>query len=328
MPKLLLAVRAAVDLYRIPSTFAPQLQRHFPQVTVVALEGYDQVDAELPDTEIFVGWSLPAPKLALAKNLRWVHSLMTGVKQLLYPEFIASPVVLTNAATVHAPCVGEHAWALIMAAARRIPSAVAYQQKRQWAWNEIWHEQPRMFELAGLTLGVVGLGAIGQEVARRGRAFGMRVVAVKRRPEQGREHADEIYGTDGLHRLLAESDAVVLAVPDTAGTRNMIGAPELALMKPTALLVNVARGSLIDESALVRALEERRLGFAALDVTATEPLPPDSPLWRAPNCLITPHLSSATERLWQRHFDLLSDNLRRYLAGEPLLNVVDKQAGY
>lgn len=328
MRKLLIAVRTELELYRLPEWLPHKLQECFPELNVVALDGYDATDDELPDAEVFVGWSLPAKKLALASKLKWMHSLMTGVAQLCYSEMVASPVVLTNAATVHAPVVAEHAWALIMAMSRRIPSGVRAQDRREWAAAAIEQETPRLFELGGLTMCVVGLGAIGSEVARRARAFGMRVIAVKRRPERGREDGNEVVGPDRLLDALTQADVVVLAAPSTPETRHLIGERELAAMKPAALLVNVARGTLIDEAALVLALEERRIGGAALDVTETEPLPAESPLWRAPNVLITPHLASATERLWNRHYELLDENVRRYLAGQSLLNVVDKAAGY
>ena len=328
MRKLLLAVKTEWELYEPPEWAPDELRRGFPELTVEVFRDYAEAAPHLPDAEIFVGWSLPAPKLALAKKLRWVHSLMSGVAQFSYPEMAASPVILPNAATVHAAPVAEHAWALILAMARRLPSAVRYQQQKQWAAVDIWRETPRPFELSGLTLGLVGLGAIGSDIARKARAFGMRVVAVRRNPERGSDVADAVYGPDGLPRLLAESDIVVLAAPSTPETRGLIGESELAQMKREALLVNVARGTLVDEAALCRALEEGRLGGAALDVTASEPLPADSPLWRAPNLLLTPHLSSATDRIWRRHIELLRENIRRYLAGEPLLNAVDKSAGY
>lgn len=328
MRKLLMAVRSQVELYHLPSWLPPQLQNRFPELTVVALDGYEGIERELPDAEIYVGWSLPPQQLACAQSLKWIHSLMTGVGQLCYPEMVASPVVLTNAATVHAAPVAEHAWALLLAVARRIPSSVCFQAKKEWAQQEIWDEPPRPFELSGLTLGLIGLGAIGREISRRARAFGMRVIAVKRHPERGREWADEVYSPQELPRLLEQSDVLVLAAPGTPDTRRMLGEREFALLKPSALLVNVSRGSLLDEEALARALREGRLKGAALDVTEQEPLPPDSPLWEAPNLLLTPHLASATERLWSRHLALLTENTRRYLAGEPLLNVVDKTAGY
>jgi len=328
MRKLLIAVRSQVELYHLPSWLPQQVQSRFPELAVVALDGYEGMKQELPDSEIYVGWSLPAKHLARAKNLKWMHSLMTGVGQLCYPEMVASPIILTNAATVHAAPVAEHAWALILASARRLPSTVFFQAKKEWAQQQIWDTQPRPFEVSGLTLGLIGLGAIGREISRRARAFGMRVIAVKRQPERGREWADEIFGANDLPRLLGQTDVLVVAAPATPQTRHLLGEKEFALMKPSALLINVSRGSVVDEEALCRALREGRLKGAALDVTEEEPLSPDSPLWDAPNLLLTPHLASATERLWSRHLALLTENVRRYLAGEPLLNAVDKAAGY
>lgn len=326
--KLLIAVKSQVRLYDLPAWLPQELQRRFPELSVVALNGYEGIERELPDAEIFAGWSLPPEKLAIARRLRWIHSLMSGVGQLCYPEMVASPVVITHAAAVHAVPVAEHAWALILAVARRIPSAVAFQARKEWALQRIWDERPRPFDVVGLTLGLIGLGAIGREVAKRARAFGLRVLAVKQNPAEGREWADEVYGPGELPRMLAESDIVVVAAPGTPGTYHLLGEKEIARMKPAALVVNVSRGSLIDEVALCRALREGRLGGAALDVAEKEPLPPDSPLWDAPNVLLTPHLSAATERLWPRHLELLAENVRRYLAGEPLLDVVDKSASY
>lgn len=328
MRKLLIAVRPQVELYRPPDWFVTRLRESFPELTVVRLDGYEGIERQLIDAEIFVGWSLPLPKLALARRLKWIHSLMTGVGQLCYPELVASPIVLTNAAPVHAPTVAEHAWALILALSRRIPRAVAAQQRREWALQQMWDERPRPFDLGGRTLGLIGLGAIGREVAARGRAFGMRVVAVKRRPEAARDAADVVYGAAELDRLLAESDVIVLAAPATRETNRLLGEREFQRLKPGAVLVNISRGSLLDEAALMGALVSGRLSGAALDVTETEPLPPESPLWAAPNLLITPHLSAASENLWPRHFDLLAENTRRYLAGQELLCTVDKSAGY
>lgn len=253
---------------------------------------------------------------------------MTGIAQFSYPQMIASPVIISNAATVHAIPVGEHAWSLILALARRIPSAVRAQHRQEWAAEAIWDERPRPFEVGGRTIGIVGFGAIGREVAKAARGFGMRVLAVKRHPDRGAEQADEVAGLDRLHGALGASDVVVIALPDTAETRGLIGAKEIAAMKPGALLINVSRGSVIDESELNRALRSGHLGGAGLDVTAVEPLPAESPLWTAPNLLLTPHLASATERLWPRHYDLLADNVQRYLSGQPLRNPVDKNAGY
>ena len=266
--------------------------------------------------------------MAAAKKLRWVHSTAAAVHQLLSPELVASDVVLTNSTQVHGPVVAEHALALILALAKRLPSAVKLQQRGVWGQTTLWEERPRPREVAGATLGVVGLGSIGGELVRLARALGMRVVAVREHPEKGTAGADAVYGLGDLGRLLAESDYVVLAAPLTEKSRGLMNAARLAQMKPDGFLINVSRGALVDEAALAAALEKHTIAGAALDVFATEPLPAESPLWRLENLLITPHTAAVTERLWERHYELLADNLRRYLAGEPLRGLVDKTRGY
>jgi len=328
MIKLVIAVKSPVPLWNPPPWFAPDLQKRFPQVHVVQLDGYRDLDRQIVDTEILVSWSLKSSQLLAAVPLRWIHSTAAGVAQLLFPEMLASPVTLTNASAVMAEPVAEHTVAMMLALAKRIPSAVRYQQQALWGQAHIFAEQPPPLELGGSTLGIVGLGAIGRELVRRIRPFGMRIVAVKRDPTQGHEWADRVLGPNGLHDLLAEADFVVLAAPEAASTRGLIGAAELAAMKKTAYLINIARGSLIDETALVEALHQGRIAGAGLDVASVEPLPPESPLWQAPNLLITHHLAACTERLWRRQFEVLSGNLERYLAGQPLRNVVNKAAGY
>jgi phosphoglycerate dehydrogenase-like enzyme len=328
MRKLVIAIKSLFSLWNPPPWFAPDLQKAFPQVRVVKLESYRDLDREIVDAEILVSFSLRPSQLLAAKELRWIHCHAAGVSQLMFPEMISSPVLLTNGSAVMAEPVAEHTLALMLALAKRIPSALRYQQQAVWGQEQVYSEQPPPVELSGATLGIVGLGAIGREVVKRVRPFGMRVVAVKRDPSRGGECVDRVFGPDGLHAMLEESDFVLLAAPESPGTRSLIGAAELARMKPTAYLINVARGTLVDEPALVEALQQGRIAGAGLDVTSEEPLPASSPLWTAPNLLLTPHVAASTERLWRRHYDVLAGNLARYLAGQPLQDLVDKSAGY
>jgi len=239
-----------------------------------------------------------------------------------------SSVVITNSRHVHAVTMAEHTLGLMLALARRLPSAARYQLEKHWAQQEIWDETPHPVEINGRTLVIIGYGAIGQELAKRARACDMRVVGVKRDPARGGEHADRVVGTGELASVLPEADFVVLAAPLTPETEHAFGPAHFGAMKKTAYFVNVGRGALVDEKALVAALEERSIAGAAIDVAETEPLAADSPLWSAPNLFITPHLAGVSERLWHRHAALLLDNLERYFAGRELLNVVDKERGY
>ncbi len=249
--------------------------------------------------------------------------------QLLFPEFVKSDVVLTNAHEVHGPVVAEHVIALIFALAKKIPQAARLQEKRIWGQNAMWNEGPRPREVAGATLGLIGLGSIGCPVARMASALGMRVIAVREHPEKQRpEGVVAVYAPSQLNELLSQSDYVVVAAPLTEATLGLINTDRLAAMRPDACLINVGRGPQVDVTALAGALRSRRIAGAALDVFEQEPLPAESPLWELENLLITPHTAGLTEKLWQRHYALFSQNLRRYWAREPLLFVVDKHKGY
>ena len=313
----------------VPDWVLESLRAAFPQLRVVVAWDTEAVSREIEDCEILVSWKLAPELFPRCRKLRWIHSPAAGVTQLLGSELVESDVIVTNATTVHAIPVAEQAIALLFALARRLPDCFRYQAERRWGQLESWEQPGRLpTEVNGMTLGLVGLGSIGREVAARAKALGMRVAAVKRDPARGADCADRVYSPQQLPLLLQESDYVVLAAPDTLETRHLIGEAALRHMKPTAFLINVARGSLVDTEALVRALEAGTIAGAALDVTDPEPLPPEHPLWKLPNVIIIPHLAGATDRYWQRQTELLQENLRRYLAGEPLLNLVDKKRGY
>jgi phosphoglycerate dehydrogenase-like enzyme len=246
----------------------------------------------------------------------------------MYPELRASSVVVTNASGVHAVPMAEHILGLLIALARRFPAAVRYQSERRWAQQEIWDHPLRPRELAGQTLLVVGFGAIGRELARRAKPLGMKIWAVTRSGEGDASLAERILPASRLDEALAEADFVVLAAPETPETHHLIGARQLQAMKPTSYLVNVARGSLVDEAALAKALGCGSIAGAALDVTEQEPLPAESPLWRMENVLLTPHISAASELLWDRQTELLLENLERWFSGRELRNLVDFKRGY
>ncbi len=247
----------------------------------------------------------------------------------MFPELVHSDVILTNSREVHGPVVAEHVIALILALAKQIPQAVRLQQRHIWGQEIMWSGRPRPREIAGATLGLVGVGSIGCEVAKRASALGMRVIATRENPQKGiPDGIEQVYPPAEIERLLAQSDYVVLAAPTTPATTGLINAEHLTHMKPDAFLINVGRGPLVDATALAVALYQEKIGGAALDVFDQEPLPADSPLWDLENLLLTPHTAGLTEKLWQRHYVLISENLRRYLSHQPLLALVDKTKGY
>jgi phosphoglycerate dehydrogenase-like enzyme len=327
--KLLIVVRQHFELWRVPQWFVDRLQTRFPELTIIQRDSYDRVEEYLRDTEIVFTNSFRPEQFAAASNLRWIHAPSAAVHQLLFPQLVNSDVVLTNSSEVHGPVVAEHVMALIFALAKKIPQAVRLQQKRTWGQGAIWNESPRPREIEGATLGLVGLGNIGRVVAKKASALGMRVIAVREHVERERpEGIDAVFPLPQLADLLSQSDYVVLAAPLTPSTRGLMNSARVAAMKPEAFLINVGRGPLVDEAALADALRTRRIAGAALDVFDHEPLPAESPLWELDNLLITPHTASMTEKLWERHFQRFSENLRRYLAHEPLLFTVDKKKGY
>jgi phosphoglycerate dehydrogenase-like enzyme len=328
--KLLIALYHPFALWTSPPWFAERLRADFPSISVVQLPGpkYEGLEHELSDADIAIAFSIRPEQFAAARRLKWVHSPAAAVHQLMFPEMVASAVTVTNARQVHGSVVAEHALALMFALARRVPSAVRYQQQKVWAQKQLWEEQPPPRELVGATVCVIGMGSIGREFTRRAVALGMHVIAVREHPERGAEGASEVTGTAELDRVLPVADFVVLAAPLTPATQNLMNAHRLARMRKDAYLINVSRGPLIDDPMLISALRARRIAGAALDVFVDEPLPPESPYWGFDNVLITPHTAAVTEKLWERHYQVVRENLGRFLRGEPLLYIVDKRKGY
>lgn len=283
--------------------------------------------AAVADAEVYFGFGIPAAILRAGPGLRWVHSGTAGVAGSLTPEMLECDVIFTNSAGVHAPAMAETVLGMILHFARGFDLALRGQAEARWAKERFDAADSPVREVAESTVGIFGFGGIGREVATRVRSLGARVLAARRRPTV-MEGVEVRTGAGALEWLLDESDYLVLAAPETPETRGIIDARALARLRAGAVLINVARGSLVDEDALVDALRTGRLRGAGLDVFTTEPLPSSSPLWRLPSVLITPHVSSYTHRFWERETALVEENLSRYLSGRPLLNVVDKRVGY
>ncbi len=283
-----------------------------------------ELDALLAEAEVIYGFRLPKDLVRRAPKLKWVQVMSAGVDRFLEDEELRkSKVVLTNVSGIHGVPIGEFVLGLMLMFAKQAPLCFQLKQQRQWG-----RFVPTV--LRSKTVGIVGLGSIGREVARLAKAFRMRVVATRRSARgAGRaRYVDVLYPPDQLHRLLSESDFVVLALPLTPESKGLIGERELRSMKPTAYLINVGRGEIVDEQALVRALEERWIAGAGLDVFATEPLPADSRLWELPNVIFSPHVAGGMEDYVERATEVFCENLRRYLSGKRLLNVVNKERGY
>jgi phosphoglycerate dehydrogenase-like enzyme len=295
-----------------------------PGMRLVVTADRDEMAAVLDDVEIATAM-VPGSLLAAAPRLRWFQAWGAGVEWVLqYPAAIERDFVLTNTSGIHPIQMAEHVLALMLAFARRLPDAMHAQAGRTWRHME----NAEVFELAGKTMLLVGVGAIGRRTAQAAAALGVRVLGIRRVPSGRLPGIERLAGIESLQDLLPEADFVVLLTPLTPETRHLIGERELRLMKRDAYLVNVSRGGVVDEAALVRALREGWIAGAGLDVFEHEPLPADSPLWDLRNVVITGHYGGASPAYDDRAFEVFLDNLHRYRAGQPLRNVVDKRHGY
>ena len=287
----------------------------------------DADESAFVDAEVLLLGSVPASVLdhvvTRSSRLRWIHSAAAGVDRVTTAVVRERGLTVTNARGVFSRPIAEYVVMMSLAIARRLPQLLELQRERTW--------QPlRGRELSELTIGIVGYGSIGVELSRLLAPFGSRILATRRHPERGAADASnvELYGLDHLDEVLRASDIVVVAAPLTDETAGLIGAEQLAQMREDAWLINIARGRLIDEIALRRALQSGWICGAVLDVFSEEPLAPDSPLYETPNLVITPHTSWASDRVAERTVDLFIENLRAFRAGEPMRNVVDLEAGY
>jgi phosphoglycerate dehydrogenase-like enzyme len=379
MPKLVLDLKDRRPAWSMPPWVSQEIEAALPegwilQVMDAEADGTGDGMANLGpalleairDAEIYLGYGVPADLLREGGKLRWVHSGAAGVRGSLTPEMLASTVLFTNSKGIHGPPMGDTAMAMILYFARGLDFAVANQRRGVWDTDPFLRSDHPLVEIAQSTVGLLGFGGAGREVAKRAMALGARVLAYDRGPEafggkggaagsaaaevlagilgpgsptksegvpgRGGERAlsasELLHGAQGFARLLEESDFLVLTAPETPQTRGMVDPAALARMKRSAVLVNLSRGALVDEDALVAALTEGRLRGAGLDVFATEPLPPGHPFWSLPNVVLTPHVSAVSRSFWRRQTDLILENLRRFVAGESLVNLVDKEAGF
>jgi phosphoglycerate dehydrogenase-like enzyme len=290
----------------------------------------DEVMNAIPKAEAYLGFGIPRPLFLAARRLRWVHSAAAGVGNALYPEMQTSDVVLTNSAGVHAIPIAEYIVAGVLYLFRGFDIAVDQQRRREWNKQPFVGESSPLREISGARVLVVGAGGIGSEAAARLTALGARCVGVRRRPALGKPVGfDRIVGFTDVDAELPDADVVVLAAPLTDETRGFLNESRLHRLPHAAIVINVARGALVDEAGLIAGLRGGRLRGAVLDVFMEEPLAADSPLWQLRNVLVTPHISPVSPgRFWTRELDLFLDNWRRFVHGEPLRNVVDKRAGY
>ena len=313
--------------WKIPDPDREALERRFPGVQIASVESMDGLAAEIGDATVFFGFGFPEPLFAQAKRLRWIHSASAGIEANLFPTLVESDVILTNSTGLHEICIPEHVLALLFAFARNLP--VAFRLKQEHRWDRIEPlRRGGIRELSGANLAILGAGPIGRALAGKAAALGMHVRVLRRHAGKPVAGSEQVVGPEALHELLGWANFVVLAVPLTAETRHLIGARELRSMRSDAVLVNIARGDVVDQDALVEALRAGTIAGAGLDVTTPEPLPAEHPLWELPNVILTPHISGYLRGYFPGVLAIFADNLGRFLASAPLHNIVDKRLGY
>lgn len=317
--KLLLAAAEGEDYFDLIEALAS------PELQVVRAPKPDDFAREIPDAEILFGF-LPPALFPQAKALKWVQSPGAGVDWMMrVPGLAESDIVVTNTRGAHAPSIAEHVFALLLTMTRNMPRSLKWQADRYWGRVEGYRSS---YEIKDSTMGIVGFGQIGRAIAKRAHAFEMNVLAVDAFPSDGLPYVSEVWPVDRLHDLLGASDVVVIAVPYTNETHHLFNAEAFAAMRHGSHLVAISRGGIIDEPALIEALQSGKLAGAGIDVAEHEPLPKDDPLWDAPNLLITPHIAGASGPKERRCVEIFRDNVIRYVNGEPLNNIVDKTRGF
>jgi phosphoglycerate dehydrogenase-like enzyme len=309
-------------LARMDDRYLEMIRAVDPRVRVIAAADLDRAAAAAPQADAIVAWQIPAEVLARASRLRWIHTTAAGADGLIVPAVRERRVVLTSSVGIHTVGLPEHVMALVLAFARRLHVAIRQQAARRWDRAAVVGD-----EIQGKTLGILGLGAIGRAVAQRAAAFGMRVIGTRRTPVAV-AHVERVLGPQATDEVLREADYLVIVLPLTPQTEGLIDARALRLMKRSAVLINVGRGKVVREADLIAALQEGTIAGAGLDVFEREPLPADSPLYGMENVIITPHTSGASRTYYDRAIPLFCENLRRFLDGRPMVNVVDPERGY
>jgi len=318
-----------VAFWQTPKSQVERLRKRFPEISFRHALTDDEASLAIETTDIALASRLSAAMVERAPRLRWVHSTAAAVANLLpLDEFAARGIIVTNSRGIQAVPIAEHVMGGLLVLARRFNVMFDAQRDRRWIQNELTRNA-WPWSLQGRKMTILGLGTIGREVARRAHAFGMSVTGIRRRLDQPvPAFVERMVGPDRLHDALSGCDVLVISAPFISGTDGLIGTKEIALLNGGAIIINVARGKIVDEAALITAIQSGQLGGAVLDVFESEPLDRTSPLWSLPNVIISPHSAGVRPDHWDEVIDLFSENLRRFQRGEPLLNMVNCDAGY
>jgi phosphoglycerate dehydrogenase-like enzyme len=299
----------------------------FPGVKFAPTNTTEEQVAAMPGAEVWMGYGMPREVYLAGKDtLKWVHATSAGVERIVnIPELVESDVTLTNTRGGHAACIAEHAFGMLLLLTRRLLPAYADQQEHVWDRSGV---SDGSVELTGATMVILGMGNIGRAIAKRAVAFEMKVIGVDLKPGEVPAGVAAIWGMDRLDEAIGQADVFVVTLPITPESYHLIDGRRLALLGPEDYLIVVSRGGIVDEAPLIAALKDGKLAGAGLDVQEHEPMPADDPLWEAPNLILTPHCSAASRQTRDRVWGITQENLRRYIAGEPLQNICDKRAGF
>jgi len=297
------------------------------RVELVRSQNKEHLKALLPEADILVSFSISPENFQRARNLKWIHLAVAGVDDSVFPELLKSKVIITACKGMHSHTISEHILGMMLSFSKGIHLSSIKQVQKNWAFNEVMKQR---FELRGKTLGIIGLGGIGLELARKSKCLGTQVIGMKNRLRRGEriKYVDKLFPKEKLSELLTLSDFVALCLPLTDETFHLIGEKELGLMKSSAYIINTSRGKIIDEKALIDALENKRIAGAGLDVFEEEPLSQSSRLYDLENVIITPHVAGTMTDYFQKVARILKENLKRYLSGKKMINLVDKKLGY
>lgn len=326
LPLCMLVCAMSAQTKKVIANLPPDMLKEMaaiaPNVKIVAARG-PELAKEIVDADALVGIPLTPELFKRARQLKWVHVGSAGMEKSLFPEVVDSPVVMTNMKHVYGPQIADHAFAFLLALTRKLNLTIPRQNLEEWPTG-----REGMFVLEGKTAVIIGVGGIGSQIAQRAHGFGMKVIGVDIRDVPATATVQRVVPPDMLDSVLPEADVVFMSVPHTKKTEGMMGGKQFELIKRGSYFIAMSRGKTYDNGALVKALDSKRLAGAGLDVTEPEPLPKGHPLWKFPNVVITPHTSGGSDQLQARTDALLRENIRRFSAGLPLLNVVDKKEGF
>jgi phosphoglycerate dehydrogenase-like enzyme len=325
--KVLISIQLPVQQWQIPPECVDVLRRRFPDVQFIYATTPEQRADGLRVCDVAYTWILKPEEAATASRLKWVHTSAVAVETLCLEQLFARGIVVSNTRGVQAVPIAEHVMAVLLGFAKQLPFVLEQQRQARWSQNQfVGARMPWL--LRGQTLGLIGVGTIGSEIASRAHAFGMRVIAMRRRSDEAVPGIDRVYGNDGLQAFLAQCQVLVIAAPLTPHTLGLLGTEQFAAMPTGAIVINVGRAKIIDTDALIHALTSGHLGGASLDVFPQEPLPPEHPLWSTPNVILTPHTSGFRPGHWDEVVELFGDNLSRWLAGDDVRFRIEPALGY